>query len=49
MPGAPVDALRRVPLFGGLDDAELGQVALLFKERHFGSGETVVKVLLLSR
>jgi CRP-like cAMP-binding protein len=43
MPGAPVDALRSVPLFGGLDDDELAQVALLFKERHFGAGETVVK------
>ena len=43
MPGAPVDALRGVPLFGGLDDDELAQIALLFKERHFGAGETVVK------
>jgi len=42
MPGAPVDALRRVPLFAGLDDDELAQVALLFKERHFASGETVI-------
>jgi CRP/FNR family cyclic AMP-dependent transcriptional regulator len=43
MPGAPVDALRRVPLFAGLDDDELAQVALLFKERHFASGETVIR------
>jgi len=43
MPGAPVDALRPVPLFAGLDDEELAQVALLFKERHFASGETVIK------
>ena len=43
MPGAPVEALRHVPLFGGLDEDELAQVALLFKERHFSSGETVVK------
>jgi CRP/FNR family transcriptional regulator, cyclic AMP receptor protein len=43
VPGAPRDALRRVPLFADLDDGELGQVALLFKERHFAAGETVVK------
>lgn len=43
MPGAPVDALRPVPLFADLDDEELAQVALLFKERHFASGETVIK------
>ena len=43
MAGAPVVLLRRVPLFADLDDAELAQVALLFKERHFAAGETVVK------
>ena len=42
MPGAPIEALRRVPLFADLDDNELAQVALLFKERHFDAGETVV-------
>jgi CRP/FNR family cyclic AMP-dependent transcriptional regulator len=43
MAGAPVESLRRVPLFSGLDDGEVQQVALLFKERHFAAGETVVK------
>jgi CRP-like cAMP-binding protein len=43
MAGAPVEALRRVPLFAGLDDGEVQKVALLFKERHFAEGETVVK------
>jgi CRP/FNR family cyclic AMP-dependent transcriptional regulator len=43
MPGAPLDALRRVPLFADLTPDELQQVALLFKERHFSAGETVVK------
>ena len=43
MPGAPIEALRQVALFAGLDDDELAQVALLFKERHFSAGETVVK------
>ena len=32
-----------MPLFADLDDDELAQVALLFKERHFTAGETVVK------
>ena len=35
MAGAPSDALRCVPLFADLDEAELRQVALLFKKRHF--------------
>jgi CRP-like cAMP-binding protein len=43
MPGAPVEALRNVPLFAGLDDDELASVAVIFKERHFAAGETVVK------
>jgi CRP/FNR family transcriptional regulator, cyclic AMP receptor protein len=43
MAGAPIEALRSVSLFADLDDAELGQIALLFKERHFAAGETVVK------
>jgi CRP-like cAMP-binding protein len=43
MAGAPVDGLRPVPLFADLTGEELTQVALLFKERHFAAGETVVK------
>jgi CRP/FNR family transcriptional regulator, cyclic AMP receptor protein len=43
MAGAPIEALRRVPLFADLTDAELRQIALLFKERQFAPGETVVK------
>jgi CRP/FNR family transcriptional regulator, cyclic AMP receptor protein len=43
MAGAPVAALRRVPLFADLNEVELQQIALLFKERHFSAGETVVK------
>lgn len=43
MAGAPLEALERVPLFAGLTRDELEQVALLFKERHFAAGETVVK------
>jgi CRP-like cAMP-binding protein len=40
--GAPLDALRQVSLFEDLDASELGQVALLFKQRRFNAGETVV-------
>ena len=43
MPGAPVEALLRVPLFAGLQKREVEQIARSFKERHFSSGETVVK------
>jgi CRP/FNR family cyclic AMP-dependent transcriptional regulator len=43
MAGAPLESLRRVPLFADLDDEELAQVALLFKERRFNAGDTVVK------
>lgn len=43
MAGAPLDAIRRVPLFAELDDAELEQVALLFKQRSFAPGETVAR------
>ena len=43
MAGAPVSALERVPLFSELSPEEVGQIALLFKERHFAAGETVVK------
>jgi CRP/FNR family cyclic AMP-dependent transcriptional regulator len=43
MAGAPIDSLRRVPLFAELDPRELGQVARLFKERRFVQGETVTK------
>src|SRR6187399_2240331 len=43
MAGAPVAALQRVPLFTDLSADEVEQIALLFKERHFVAGETVVK------
>lgn len=43
MSGAPIDVLRRVPLFADLDDDELGKVASVFKERHFAKGDTVIQ------
>jgi CRP/FNR family transcriptional regulator, cyclic AMP receptor protein len=41
--GAPLEVLKRVPLFADLDRRELEQVARLFKERRFAKGETVMK------
>jgi CRP/FNR family transcriptional regulator, cyclic AMP receptor protein len=43
MAGAPLDAMRRVPLFAELSDPELEQVARLFKQRTFAAGETVAR------
>jgi CRP/FNR family transcriptional regulator, cyclic AMP receptor protein len=43
MAGAPVDVLKRVPLFADLNRRELAQVARLFKERRFPAGETVAR------
>jgi CRP/FNR family cyclic AMP-dependent transcriptional regulator len=43
MPGAPVDVLRRVPLFAELSRREVEKIARLFKERRFSEGETVVR------
>jgi CRP/FNR family transcriptional regulator, cyclic AMP receptor protein len=43
MAGAPVEALRRVPLFADLNKQDLKQVARLFKERRFSEGETVIQ------
>ena len=43
MAGAPIEALRGVALFADLDDDELSQVALLFKQRRFAAGDIVVK------
>jgi CRP-like cAMP-binding protein len=43
MRGAPIEALKRVPLFLDLNKHELQKIARLFKERHFPKGDTVVK------
>ena len=43
MAGAPLEAVRRVPLFAELDRHEVEQIARLFKERRFSEGETVVR------
>jgi CRP/FNR family cyclic AMP-dependent transcriptional regulator len=43
MARAPVDAIRKVPLFAELDDSELARLADRFVERSFKEGETVVE------
>jgi CRP-like cAMP-binding protein len=43
MSGAPIDVLRRVPLFADLDESELERIAGVFKERRFAEGETVIQ------
>jgi len=43
MRGAPIEVLRRVPLFADLTKREVQQIARLFKQRRFAEGATVVK------
>jgi CRP/FNR family cyclic AMP-dependent transcriptional regulator len=43
MAHASVDTLKKVPLFAGLDDRELGQIADSMRERRFGAGDTVTQ------
>ena len=43
MAGAPIEVLRRVPLFADLNRREVSQIARLFKERRFSEGETVAR------
>ena len=38
---APIDLLKQVPLFQGLERGELETLSRSFKERTFGSGHTV--------
>ena len=35
--------LKKVPLFAGLDDRELGQIAASMKERRFQAGDTMTE------
>jgi len=41
--GDPADALQDVPLFAGLERAEVELIAGLSKVRHFDAGETVIR------
>src|SRR3954463_8043774 len=40
---ASADVLKRVPLFAGLDDRELEQIAATMRERRFASRDTVTE------
>jgi CRP/FNR family transcriptional regulator, cyclic AMP receptor protein len=40
---ASADVLKKVPLFAGLDDRELEQIAATMRERRFSAGETVTE------
>jgi CRP/FNR family cyclic AMP-dependent transcriptional regulator len=40
---ASTDVLKKVPLFAGLDDRELGQIASSLKERRFAAGDTMTE------
>ena len=42
MARAPVDVLRHVPLFEGLEDKDLERLADRFQERSFSEGDSVV-------
>ena len=43
MAEAPVELIKRVPLFSGLSDRELKQIAQSMKERTFSAGDTVTQ------
>ena len=40
---ASSDVLKKVPLFSGLDDKELGQIAATMRERRYSAGDTVTE------
>jgi CRP-like cAMP-binding protein len=40
---ASADTLRKVPLFSGLDDNELGQIAKVMRERRYKAGDAVTQ------
>jgi CRP/FNR family transcriptional regulator len=40
---ASADVLKKVPLFAGLDDRELGQIAGSMRERRFKAGDTMTQ------
>ncbi|HEX6952786.1 MAG TPA: cyclic nucleotide-binding domain-containing protein [Gaiellaceae bacterium] len=43
MAGASTDMLRKVPLFAGLDEKELQEIANSMRERRFSAGDTVTQ------
>ena len=43
MASAPVELIKKVPLFSDLDDRELREIAQSMKERTFSAGDTVTE------
>ena len=43
LPDGPVEVIEQVPLFTGLSEREVTQIASMFKERTFSAGETIIK------
>lgn len=41
--GASIDLLKKVPLFAGLDNKELQEIASSMRERRFKAGDTVTQ------
>ena len=41
--GASTDMLKKVPLFAGLDNKELQEIAISMRERRFKAGDTVTQ------
>jgi CRP/FNR family transcriptional regulator len=41
--GASIDMLKKVPLFSGLDNKELQEIARSMRERRFKAGDTVTQ------
>jgi phosphoenolpyruvate synthase/pyruvate phosphate dikinase len=39
----PAEVIEQVPLFTGLSEREVTQIASMFKERRFSAGETIIK------
>lgn len=39
-----IELLKDVPLFGGLDDDDLGRLALLITEKHYTKGSVIVSI-----
>jgi phosphoenolpyruvate synthase/pyruvate phosphate dikinase len=42
-PGGPAEVIEQVPLFTGLSERDVTQIAGMFKERTFSAGETIIK------
>jgi pyruvate,water dikinase len=43
LPEGSAEVIEQVPLFTGLSDADVAQIASMFKERRFSAGETITK------